>query len=312
MQSSCTSRIPPHPPLRGTFSPSKAGEKGKGWAAALAAPPSSLMRQKEGLLPHFPSPHEVGRRCPGGADEGDFTAAPPLAGRPELLRAHLADACKHPDCGPAGSGSRRTTGRARALRHMPVARELNVWLRQLRRSAWFACRENRQCNWRCGPGGGICGHRAGGHAAHSTEEPRRSSVDAAAALHAAAASSRLPSCLPKKEPLIRPSGAPSPRRRPGRRENGGAPLADTLSSLMRQKEASRSLLFPSPRPSTGRRCPGGADEGLFSGKHDNRRGDASSCGAPCQSDIDLLYAAFSCSIARTGRFETGRGAPDHG
>src|SRR4051794_24337808 len=28
--SSCPSRSPPHPPLRGTFSPSKAGEKGKG------------------------------------------------------------------------------------------------------------------------------------------------------------------------------------------------------------------------------------------------------------------------------------------
>src|SRR3954447_13988640 len=36
-----------------------------------------------------------------------------------------------------------------------------------------------------------------------------------------------------------------------------------------------ALIFPSPHE-VGRRCPGGADEGLFSGKRDGSRGDASS------------------------------------
>src|SRR3954471_10420620 len=75
-KASCGSRSPPHPPLRGTFSPSKAGEKGKkGDAVAATFPFAPLSLRPKGRRrgsPHFPSPHEVGRRCPGGADEGLF------------------------------------------------------------------------------------------------------------------------------------------------------------------------------------------------------------------------------------------------
>src|SRR3954454_1759237 len=51
-------------PLRGTFSSSKAGEKGK-WGTGEKGKSGA-----RSLL--FPSPHAVGRRCPGGADEGLF------------------------------------------------------------------------------------------------------------------------------------------------------------------------------------------------------------------------------------------------
>src|SRR3954469_13954534 len=63
-KASAASRSPPHPPLRGTFFPSKAGEKGK-WGTGEKGKSGA-----RSLL--FPSPHEVGRRCPGGADEGLF------------------------------------------------------------------------------------------------------------------------------------------------------------------------------------------------------------------------------------------------
>src|SRR3954468_13051138 len=78
---------PPHPPLRGTFSPLR-GAKGKGGAPSFPSlccegegegggrPPPFLFagRAKEkGGEPLFPSPRRsTGRRCPGGADEGDF------------------------------------------------------------------------------------------------------------------------------------------------------------------------------------------------------------------------------------------------
>src|SRR4051794_32709219 len=51
-------------PLRGTFSPSKAGEKGNAGGASIERGAALLL---------FPSPHAVGRRCPGGADEGLFS-----------------------------------------------------------------------------------------------------------------------------------------------------------------------------------------------------------------------------------------------
>src|SRR3954452_24755774 len=66
------------------------------------------------------------------------------------------------------------------------------------------------------------------------------------------------------------------------------------------KMGGRRLLFPSPHE-VGRRCPGGADEGLFSGKRDGRQGQLfGRCNAVMRRFHQLAYYKATYYLARQG------------
>ena len=134
----------------------------------------------------------------------------------------------------------------------------------------------------------------------------------------------------RKEPLIRPSGAPSPRSRTGRREMGAAPFRGTFSPSARgegkwrrhrsfpsPRDAGGTVLFPSPRDS-GERVPEGRVRGWSSlqrssfssappghlPRQHGEKGNGSRVPALACPSFSSTWEAYTTSLGKTKRYPT--------